>query len=165
MLPLVFHVFVVCGCLGSAVIGGIFFAFSNFVMKALRSLGPAEGIRAMQSINVTVLNAGFLTLFAGTALISVAVLVGSFWIPHDNGLLLSALGATLYLLGVFFVTAAFNVPRNNQLAALNPAAADAAVVWQRFVSTWTVWNHVRTLAALGASAAFLCALVWMQEGR
>ena len=37
--------------LGSALVGGIFFAFSSFVMKALARVPPAEGIAAMQSIN------------------------------------------------------------------------------------------------------------------
>ena len=42
--------------LGSGLIGGVFFAFSAFVMKALARLRPDQGIAAMQSINVTVLN-------------------------------------------------------------------------------------------------------------
>jgi uncharacterized membrane protein len=42
--------------LGSGLVAGIFFAFSNFVMKALARVSPAQGIAAMQSINVVVLN-------------------------------------------------------------------------------------------------------------
>ena len=42
--------------LGAAMIGGVFFAFSSFVMKALARLPSAEGIAAMQSINIVVLN-------------------------------------------------------------------------------------------------------------
>ncbi len=52
--------------LGSAVIGGVFFAFSSFVMKALARVPASAGIGAMQSINVVVLNASFL----GTAVLS-----------------------------------------------------------------------------------------------
>lgn len=40
--------------LGSGLVAGIFFAFSNFVMKALARVPPAQGIGAMQSINVAV---------------------------------------------------------------------------------------------------------------
>ena len=54
--------------LGSGLIAGVFFAFSTFVMKALARLAPAEGIAAMQSINVVVLNPWFLGAFFGTAL-------------------------------------------------------------------------------------------------
>lgn len=41
---------------GSALIGGAFFAFSSFVMGALGKLPPAQGVAAMQSINVVVIN-------------------------------------------------------------------------------------------------------------
>ncbi len=56
--------------LGSALVGGIFFAFSSFVMKALARVPSAEGIGAMQSINVVVLNPSFLGAFIGTAVAS-----------------------------------------------------------------------------------------------
>ncbi len=51
-------------------VGGIFFAFSSFVMKALAGVPSAEGIGAMQSINVVVLNPSFLGAFMGTAVVS-----------------------------------------------------------------------------------------------
>ncbi|MGH7600945.1 MAG: hypothetical protein ACREOI_31695, partial [bacterium] len=51
--------------LGCGLIAGVFFAFSAFVMKALSRLPPSEGIAAMQSINVAVINPVFLTVFLG----------------------------------------------------------------------------------------------------
>lgn len=59
---------VISAALGCAVVGGIFFAFSNFIMKALRRVPFPQGMLVMQTINVTVLNRGFLGLFMGTAL-------------------------------------------------------------------------------------------------
>jgi uncharacterized membrane protein len=53
--------------LGYGLIAGVFFAFSSFVMKALARLSPAQGVAAMQSINVAVINPWFLTVFLGTA--------------------------------------------------------------------------------------------------
>ena len=44
----------VIALLGPALIGGIFFAFSSFVMKALARVPSAKGIAAIQSINVVV---------------------------------------------------------------------------------------------------------------
>jgi hypothetical protein len=38
--------------LGCGLNAGVFFAFSSFVMKALARLQPAQGIAAMQSINL-----------------------------------------------------------------------------------------------------------------
>ena len=52
---------------GSALMAGLFFAFSTSVMKALKTLSPACGIAAMQSINVLIINPLFLTAFLGTA--------------------------------------------------------------------------------------------------
>jgi uncharacterized membrane protein len=46
---------VMIALLGAAMIAGVFFAFSSFVMPALARLPAAGGISAMQSINVVVL--------------------------------------------------------------------------------------------------------------
>ena len=51
------------------------FAFSSFVMPALRRLRPAQGAAAMQSINVTAVRPPFMLAFGGTAVSSVALLV------------------------------------------------------------------------------------------
>jgi uncharacterized membrane protein len=56
------------------------------------------------------------------------------------------------------VTMVCNVPRNNQLAEVDPAAADASLVWGRYLTEWTMWNHGRTLASAVAMVALLLAL-------
>ena len=65
----------VAALLGSGVIGGVFFAFSSFIMKSLARLPSSEGIAAMQSINVVVLNRSFLGIFMGTAAIALVLIV------------------------------------------------------------------------------------------
>jgi uncharacterized membrane protein len=40
-------------CVGSALVGGVWFAFSGFVMQALARVPAAHGAAAMQAINVT----------------------------------------------------------------------------------------------------------------
>jgi uncharacterized membrane protein len=145
--------------LGSALIAGVFFAFSTFVMKALGRIPPAQGIAAMQSINIVVINPAFMAAFLGTAVDSV-VLAGTGLLARNlpgSGYLIA--GALLYVIGVFLVTMLFNVPRNNALAAVDPASAEGSRLWTDYLVTWTAWNHVRTLAALGAAAAFIMALV------
>lgn len=59
----------VLSALGCGLMAGVFFAFSTFVMKALGALPPAQGIAAMQSINVAVINRWFMAAFFGTALL------------------------------------------------------------------------------------------------
>ena len=97
--------------LGCAVIGGIFFAFSTFVMKALANLPPAQGIAAMQSINVAVINPWFLTPFLGTAVACVFLTFASFTRWQDPCVVYWLAGSVLYLAGAFLVTMLFNVPQ------------------------------------------------------
>ena len=149
----------VLAALGAGLIAGAFFAFSSFVMRALAKLPAAGGIAAMQSINVVVINPVFLGALFGTGglcLLLAAITVVNLSAAGAAWLLA---GALLYLVGTIGVTAFGNVPRNNQLAPLDPAAAGSAEIWSRYVVEWTWWNHVRTLAALAATACFILALI------
>lgn len=144
--------------LGCGLIAGAFFAFSSFVMKALSRVPASEGMAAMQSINVVVLNPVFLGVFVGTAALCAAGLVVSFlrWQEPGAGYLLA--GSLLYLAGTFLVTMMFNVPLNDALAAVSPTATGADGLWADYLVRWTAWNHVRTAAALAAMASFILAL-------
>lgn len=146
-------------CLGSAVVAGVLFAFSTFVMRALADLPPMHGVAAMQHINVRVLNPLFMGVFVGTAVLAGICIVAGFsaWGAARSTLLFTAGGC--YLVGAFGVTVLFNVPRNERLAALEPESDAAAAYWPVYVREWLLWNHVRTLAALVAAVA--AALVMM----
>lgn len=144
--------------LGCGLIAGVFFAFSSFVMKALDRLPAAQGMAAMQSINVVVLNRSFLGVFVGTAALC-AVAVGAAilrWGTAEAPFVLA--GGLFYLAGCFLVTMAFNVPRNEALAPLAAEAAGSADAWAAYVPGWTAWNTVRTIGSLDAAAAFGLAL-------
>lgn len=145
--------------LGSGLMAGVFFAFSTFIMTALARLTPSEGIAAMQSINVVVINPLFMAGFMGTAVVSLALAGRAItgWDEPGTGYLLA--GSLLYVLGTFAVTIAFNVPRNDALASIEPQGDRSARVWARYVQSWTAWNHVRTLAALAAAGMLTLALL------
>lgn len=140
--------------LGAGLVGGVFFAFSAFVMKALAGLPPAQGVAAMQRINAVVLNPLFLGLFVGTAGLSVGCLAGAMLGlgGPDAADLLELAGAS-YLAGSFGVTLACNVPRNERLARLAADSAEAAAYWPAYLREWLFWNHVRTVAAAVAALA------------
>ena len=144
--------------LGCGLMAGTFFAFSVFVMRALGRLPAAQGIAAMQSINIAVVNPWFMTVFLGTGCVCALtmVLALTHWRDPAAGYLLA--GAALYLVGTVLVTMACNVPLNNALAALAPASEEGADLWANYLRTWTQWNHVRTLAGLGAACLFSMAL-------
>jgi uncharacterized membrane protein len=144
--------------LGSALIAGIFFAFSTFIMGALGRLPAAQGISAMQSINVVVINPWFFAAFFGTAAACALLAVAALFTWQQPGSAALLAGALLYLVGTFLATIVFNVPLNNALAAVSPDSAEGAGLWTRYLSTWTNWNHVRTVAALAAAALLTAAL-------
>ncbi len=152
----------IAALLGSALVGGIFFAFSSFVMKALARLPGEEGIAAMQSINVVVINASFVGVFIGTTLLS----LGSIGIAIANWGRPSAYyflaGSLCFLFGTLLVTGLGNVPLNDKLAVVSPTDSSALDLWQLYLAKWTMWNHVRTAAAM--VAALLFALGLLQYG-
>lgn len=140
--------------IGSGLIAGFFFAFSICVMGALAKVPPAQGIAAMQSINVVVINPWFLTAFFGTALLCVVAIVVALGRWDDPRAVYWVLGGVIYVVGSIVVTMVFNVPRNNALAALPASSPEAAALWADYLSSWTAWNHVRMLASLAAAVLF-----------
>ncbi|WGW12220.1 DUF1772 domain-containing protein [Saxibacter everestensis] len=140
------------------VIGGLFFAFSTSVMPALRRLPPAQGMVAMQSINVSILNPIFLTTFLGSTVSCIAVaLTAPFSDAGSPGLLMA--GALVYLIGGFGVTAVVNVPMNRAIETVDPTVPDSSVAWARYLKRWTAANHVRAAASMGASALLTVGLL------
>ncbi len=140
--------------LGTGVIGGVFFAFSSFVMRALGRLPAAQGLTAMQSINVVVINPHFLGAFLGTAGISLTAIVVAGFRWGEAGAVFHAAGGVLYFVGTFLVTGLRNVPLNNLLEKVQPSDANAAETWNDYLRRWTNWNHLRTAAALLATLSF-----------
>jgi uncharacterized membrane protein len=127
-------------------------------MPAFRRLPGAEGLAAMQSINVVIQNPIFLGVFMGTALISLALAVISIvnWTtPHAYYILA---GAAFYVIGSFLLTIVFNVPLNNALDAADATTTSGQEVWANYLTNWTFWNHVRTLTSIAATAAFTIGL-------
>lgn len=144
---------------GAALVAGIFYAFSTFVMRALGRLAPREGIAAMQSINVVVINPMFLLAFFGTGALCAAAVVLSLLPGSAVPRAPVAAGGVLYLVGCLGVTMVGNVPLNDRLARVGPGAAEAAALWRTYLVRWTWWNHIRTAASLAAAAFFLVAAV------
>jgi uncharacterized membrane protein len=144
--------------LGCGLSAGALFAFSSFVMRALARLPAAQGIAAMQSINVMAPTPAFMTALFGTGLACVAVAIWALADWHDSYSPWLLAGGAAYLTGTIGLTLGYHVPRNNALAAVEPAGQDAEAHWMRYVADWTRWNHVRVGAGLAAAAAFTAAL-------
>jgi uncharacterized membrane protein len=144
--------------LGAGVVAGVFFAFSTFVLPALFRLPAAQGVAAMQSINVVVINRWFMGAFLGTGMLCLLLAIASLRDWGAPGTRLRLAGAVLYLTGTLLVTVAGNVPLNDALAPLRAESGEAARLWPDYVAEWTRWNHVRAAAAFATSAMLTMSL-------
>ena len=149
----------IIAAIGSGVVGGVFFAFSNFVMAALARLPVPQGIAAMNSINITVITPTFMTALFGTGLLCLVLIAAAIMGWSQSGSYWLLAGAVIYLIGNPIVTMVFNVPLNDALAAVDPASTNGAAVWTSFLRNWVMWNHVRTVTAIVAMACFIFALL------
>ncbi|MEV7786755.1 anthrone oxygenase family protein [Streptomyces sp. NPDC088106] len=153
-----YFVLTVLGVLGTGLAAGVFCAFSTFVMRGLAALPPAQGVAAMQAVNVAAVRPGFMLVFLGSTVLCAVLTVVTFVLWPEEGAVELLVGGALYLLGSFGLTVAANIPRNDALARLEPDSAEAVAYWPVYVREWTRWNHVRTLASAGATLAYVLAL-------
>ena len=144
--------------LGCGLIAGVFFAFSSFVMPALKRLTSPEGIAAMQSINRLAVTPVFMTVLFGTAAACLALVSWAVVSGGDRSAVPVLAGSALYLVGAVGVTIGRNVPLNERLAKLHPQDARAGGFWDEYLAKWTAWNHVRTVASLAAATALTVAI-------
>jgi len=151
------RILTIIAAVGAGVSGGVFFAFSTFVMKALGRLPAAEGISAMKAMNKTAPTPLFMLALFGTAVVSIALSAVALRHLDQRWAVYVLTGTALYLVCVI-LTMVYHVPHNDALALVDPAGPGAAHAWAQYLSPWTAWNHVRTVTALAGSTAFIIAL-------
>lgn len=142
-----------------AIVGGIFIAFSDFIMRSLARTSGTGGVEAMQVINREVFRWVFMALFLGLAPVSLGIaLYGFIKIGGGTGTVLAVAGLT-YFVGCFGVTVFYNVPLNERLAKMNLADGSTRLFWQEtYLPQWTWWNSVRGSACILAAALLLSSL-------
>lgn len=87
-----------------ALVGGVFLAFSDFIMRSLSLMRGARGIEAMQVINREVFRWVFMTLFLGMAVVSLVIAgYAAARLSGPPGTLARA-ALVVYLVGCFGVT-------------------------------------------------------------
>jgi uncharacterized membrane protein len=151
------RILTIIAAVGAGISGGVFFAFSTFVMKALGRLPAAQAISAMNAINKAAPAPLFMLALFGTAAVSIALSVVA--LRHlDQRWAAYLLAATVLYLICVVLTIVYHVPRNNALALVDPAAPGAAQTWGDYLTSWTAWNHVRTITALAGTTTFILAL-------
>ena len=147
---------VAAGAVAAGVSSGMMFVFSAGAMRGLSRLPEAEAVRAMQAINVSVINPLFLGVFIGTGPF-LAVLAGlDLYGGTHNRYLLA--GTLVYVVGVVAVTILGNVPLNDRLAAVDTTKMGPGT-WARYARPWLRYNHTRALAGAVSAALLTLALL------
>jgi uncharacterized membrane protein len=145
----------------TALIAGLFYAYSCSVVLGLGKLSDGEYLKAMQSINREILNPVFFLSFMGTA---VMLPVSTFLYRAQSPVFILLLVATIiYLIGVFGVTIVGNVPLNDQLDQFNildSTAEGLKRMREVFENRWNFLNTIRTVCSTVSILLVICACVW-----
>ncbi|CAB3770278.1 membrane protein [Burkholderia sp. MSh2] len=158
MIALAFSVLLWGSAVGCGLMAGVYFAFSTFVMTSLARIAPHAGMAAMNAINVDIVRSPFMPLFLVTTLMALALIAVALFDRDRPGAMAAVAGGMLYVVGMFAVTMAVNVPLNDALAAADASTVQGAALWARYVHDWTMWNHVRTIASAAACVSFIVAI-------
>lgn len=145
----------------TALIAGLFYAYSCSVVLGLGKLSDVEYLKSMQSINREILNPVFFISFMGTAFL---LPISTFIYRGQNPVFLLLLLATLaYLIGVFGVTVVGNVPLNDQLDQFDIANSTSQVLKEmrdKFENRWNFFNNIRTFFSVISIVLTVCACIW-----
>jgi uncharacterized membrane protein len=93
----------------------------------------------------------------GTGLACVTLAVSALFRMDEPEAVYHLIGGVLYLVTIV-LTIVYHVPRNDALAVLDPDSVDTVSHWNRYLSAWTAWNHVRTIASIAAAGTLTVAL-------
>lgn len=148
----------IAALVGAGLNAGVFFSFSTFTMSGLKRLAPAAGAAAMQEINREAPKAPLMSLFFGTAIISVALIVSEVGNLDQVAARYQVAGGALFLIGVILLTGLYHVPRNNRLDRLDPKSSHGERYWEIYLHQWVRMNHVRTVAPLAATVLLALSL-------
>ncbi|WP_426049891.1 DUF1772 domain-containing protein [Chryseobacterium sp. NFX27] len=154
-------VFLLITAVLTALVAGLFYAYSCSVVLGLGKLSDTEYLKSMQSINREILNPVFFMSFMGAA---VLLPVTTFLFRGEQpGFLFLLLASAAYLIGVFGVTVAGNVPLNDMLDKFDISNSTAEAVKQMresFENRWNLLNNVRTVFSVISIVLVICACIW-----
>lgn len=146
--------------IASALVSGIFLAFSDFIMKSLNTAQTAAGVEVMQVINREVWGTVFMFLLKGMSVLSPLLVAYAYFQVEGIASVFIMAGGVIYFIGVLIVSLVFNIPMNDNLEAKEHTSIEAATYWKStYVSRWSYWNYVRAISAAVAAFCYLFACV------
>lgn len=135
----------------TALIAGLFYAYSCSVNIGLAKLPDNQYITAMQSINREIQNPVFFFSFIGTLLMLPISTFFQYKGGTMNGFWLLLAATTLYCIGTFGITIVGNVPLNEALDKFSLQSVtiqEIANERTRFEIPWNRYHTIRTIASI-----------------
>jgi len=149
-MPTLTNILLIMTATTTALMAGLFYAFSCSVNLGLARLSNAEYISAMQSINRAIQNPIFFAAFFGAPILLPLSVFLHYGQPLSVRFWFLLAATIIYLLGTFCVTIFGNVPLNNTLDRFNlQSASEEEIAVQRadFEEQWNNLNTVRTISS------------------
>ena len=143
--------------LAVSLVAGVFLGFSDFIMRGLAQAPASQGAAGMVGLNRAVYRSVFMVLLLGLVPVSGALGLLAVWQLQGVAMVLTLVGAAVYLVGVFAVTGVGNVPMNKRLDAMDGQTRETADYWPRYAQRWTLLNHARTFGSILAAICWLAA--------
>lgn len=147
------------GTLVTGLMAGLFFSFSVAVIPGLTRLPDAGYLQSFQNINTAILNPVFLICFMAPLIL----LPAATWLHYRQGgsaaWTWALAGALLYIVTVFGVTIAGNVPLNDALAKADLTNASVQKLAEYRAAFEPAWNKLHTIRTVANILSLACLII------
>jgi len=146
-----------------SLVAGFLFAYAIVVMPGIKNLSDREFIRAFQVTDRIIQNNHpiFMLVWIGSAIAVIVTALTGIGRLQGVDLILLALAALAYVLGVQVSTIAIHLPLNNKLQTFDVGAmneTDIKIARNNFESRWNTSNIIRTTIASCVSVLLIILL-------
>ena len=143
----------------TALIAGLFYAWTCSVIPGLARLNNVEYIRAMQSFNTAIQNPLFFICFFGTAILLPVCTYMHFRHPVSIRFWLLLISTVAYLLGVMAVTIFGNIPLNNSLESFSLTLSNPEVIAAQRRNFEGAWNSLHTIRTIASALSIVLVII------
>ncbi len=140
---------------------GLCFTWTNAITPGIGQLDNLGFLQAFQQMNRVIINPAFIIVFFGPFISNTIIVYLKYQTP-DKSFWFFVAAASIFILGVVFVTVFKNVPLNEVLDKTDLAAAsveELKVLRQKFENPWRQWHLVRTISSISSFALLLIGLL------
>lgn len=144
---------IVTATVATGLSAGVFYTFQVSIVRALAEVDDATYVATFQSINRTIVNPGFVSVFLGAPLLAGAALVLHWGTARP---LVTAIAAGFVLqAATVAITVAGNIPLNEALDREGPVTGAAATAARTaFEAPWNRFHLGRSITSVASFAAF-----------